>query len=69
MTNKDLADMVNQIIKDHGVSKTFIAAKMQISRQQLDNIFKKKHFSIDDANAILNVLGYYVDDIDIKKLS
>ena len=68
LTNKDLSDMVNQIIKDHGISKTFIASKMGISRQQLDNILKKKHFSINDANSILNIIGYCIDKIEIKKL-
>lgn len=69
VTNKDLANLVMQTIKDHGISKVFIADKMGISRQQLDNILKKKHFSVDDANSILNVIGYYVNKIEIKKLS
>lgn len=69
MTNKDLAELVKQTIKDNGISKTFIAGKMNISRQQLDNILKKKQFSIDDANSILNVIGYTITNIDIKRIS
>lgn len=68
MTNKDLIAIVNQTIKDNGVTKTFISSKMGVSRQQLDNILKKQNFSIDDANKILNVIGYKIDNIAIKKL-
>ncbi len=67
-SNKELIAMVNQIIKDNGVTKTFISSKMGISRQQLDNILKKQSFSIDDANKILNVIGYEINEIAIKKL-
>ena len=67
MTNKDLADMVNQIIKDNGVSKVFISKKLGISRQSLDNIINKKQFSIDDANKILNIIGFEVTGVSVKK--
>ena len=40
-----------------------------MSRQQLDNMLKKKHFSINDANSILNVIGYAIDKVEIKKIS
>lgn len=69
MTNQDLSDMVIKIIKDNGVSKTFIANKLGMSRQQLDNMLKKKHFSINDANSILNVIGYAIDKVEVKKIS
>lgn len=69
MTNQDLSDMVIKIIKDNGVSKTFIANKLGMSRQQLDNMLKKKHFSINDANSILNVIGYSIDKVEVKKIS
>lgn len=67
MTNKDLRDMVNQIIKDNGIKKSFIADKLGISKQALDHLLNKKQFSIDDANKVLTIIGYEVDNITIKK--
>lgn len=68
MTNKDLAKLVNQTIKDNGINKTFISDKLGVTRQQIDNLLNKKQFSIDDANKILNIIGYEIDNISIKKL-
>lgn len=67
MTNKDLSKLVNQIIKDNGINKTFISDKLGIKRQSLDNLMKKKQFSIDDANSILNTFGFEIDNIKVKK--
>lgn len=67
MTNKDLSILVNQIIKDNGINKTFISDKLGIKRQSLDNLMKKKQFSIDDANSILNTFGFEIDKITVKK--
>ena len=68
LTNKDLAELVEKTIKDNGINKTFISNKLGVSRQQINNILKKKNFSIDDANSILNVIGYNIESISIKKL-
>lgn len=68
MTNKDLSKLVNQTIKDNGINKTFISDKLGVTRQQIDNLLNKKQFSIDDANKILNIIGYEIDNISIKKL-
>lgn len=68
MTNKDLSSLVNQLIKDNGINKTFIADKLGIHRQSLDNMMKKQSFSIDDANKILNIIGYEIDNISVKKI-
>lgn len=67
MTNKDLSKLVNQTIKDNGINKTFISDKLSIKRQSLDNLMKKKQFSIDDANSILNTFGFEIDNITVKK--
>lgn len=69
MTNKDLSALVNQTIKDNGINKTFISDKLGVTRQQIDNLLNKKQFSIDDANKILNIIGYEIDNISIKKLN
>ena len=68
MTNKDLSNLVNQIIKHNGINKTFISDKLGISRQALDHMLNKKQFSIDDANKILNIIGFEIDNITTKKL-
>lgn len=68
LTNKDLSDMINQFLKDHGINKSFIARKMSVTRQQIDNLFNKKNFSIDDANKILNTIGFEVNSISIKQI-
>ena len=68
MNNRDLSNLVNQIIKENGINKAFISKKLNISRQALDNMMNKKHFSIDDANKILNIIGFKIDNITIKKL-
>lgn len=67
MTNKDLSKLVNQTIKDNGINKTFISDKLGVTRQQIDNLLNKKQFSIDDANKILNIIGYEIDNISNKK--
>lgn len=69
MTNKDLSALVNQTIKNNGINKTFISDKLGVTRQQIDNLLNKKQFSIDDANKILNIIGYEIDNISIKKLN
>lgn len=65
-TNQELARAVNETILQSGVKKTFISEKLGISRQALDNMISKKHFSIDDANRILSLIGYETI-ADIKK--
>ena len=68
MTNKDLANLVDNTIKETGVTKMHIAKQLKVSRQQIDNILAKQNFSIDDANKLLNVIGYDIDFVSIKKL-
>ena len=68
MDNRALSDLVNQTIKDSGINKTFISTKLGIHRQSLDNLLNKKSFSIDDANKILNTIGYEIDSISVKKI-
>ena len=55
-TNQELAQAVNEAIKESGIKKTALAEKIGLSRQGLDNLLKKQSFSLDDANKILNVI-------------
>lgn len=68
MTNKDLVSLVDDTIKSTGVTKMHIAKQLKVSRQQIDNILAKQNFSIDDANKLLNVIGYEVNNVSIKKI-
>ena len=68
MTNKDLASLVDDTIKNTGVTKMHIANKLGISRQAFDKLLDKKQFSVDDANKILNIIGYNIENVVIKKI-
>ena len=59
-TNQELIQAVNQAIKDSGIKKIWIAEKMGMSRQTLDNLLKKQSFSLDDANKILKIINFSV---------
>lgn len=66
MTNRDLANLIDDTIKNTGVTKMHIAKQLNVSRQQIDNILAKQNFSVDDANKLLNVIGYEIDSVSIK---
>ena len=55
-TNHELAEFVKKAIKASGIKKNDLAENIGLSRQGLDNLLKKKSFSLDDANRILNVI-------------
>lgn len=65
-TNQELAQAVNEAIKESGIKKTALAQKIGLSRQGLDNLLKKQSFSIDDANKILNVIHLSVS-VEMKQ--
>jgi len=67
MTNKDLVQSVNQAINDSGYKKIWIADKMGITRQAFTKLLNKQNFTINDANRILNIIGYEVEFNVIKK--
>ncbi len=55
-TNKELAQAVNEAIKESGIKKTILAEKIGLTRQGLDKLLQKQSFSLDDANKILNII-------------
>lgn len=57
-SNAELSEAVNQIIKESGYKKVFIAEKLGISNQNLNRLISKKNFSLDDANKILNIINH-----------
>lgn len=66
-TNADLIQAVNTAIAESGYKKTWIAEQLGISNQNLSRYLSKKNFSLDDANKILNLIGYEVQSKIIKK--
>lgn len=66
-TNADLIQAVNAAIAESGYKKTWIAEQLGISNQNLSRYLSKKNFSLDDANKILNLIGYEIQSKIIKK--
>ena len=55
-TNQELAQAVNDAIKESGYKKSYISDKLGISRQAFSNFMNKTNFSLDDANKILEII-------------
>lgn len=64
--NEQMKDLINTIIKDNGIKKTFIADNLNISRSNLNSLLNKKNITLDDLKKICDVLGYEIE-INIKK--
>ncbi len=57
-TNQELVQAVKDAIIKSGYKKNWIADQMGISRQAFSNFLNKANFSINDANKILEIIGY-----------
>ena len=68
-TNQELAQAVNEAIKESGIKKTFIAEKLGIKREVFARMLNKKQFSLDDANKVLDILGLETQTKVIKKVT
>ena len=66
-TNQELAQAVNEAIKESGIKKVFIAEKLGIKREVFARMLNKKQFSLDDANKILDIIGLQTETKLIKK--
>ena len=64
--NTELSQAINEIIKESGIKKIYLSDKMGIPNQNFNRLVNKKNISLDDANKILNHLGYTAKII-IKK--
>lgn len=62
-----LSQYIDNFISDKGLKKIWIAEQMGISQQLFYRLQNKKNFNVDDANRILNVIGYKIE-YDIKPL-
>lgn len=52
-----LRDELKKLLIDCGITQRQIAERLNISPQQLSNLFGKKNFSLDDAKKIADALG------------
>ena len=64
--NEQMKDLINTLIKDNGIKKTFIADNLNMSRSNLNSLLNKKNITLDDLKKICDVLGYQIE-INIKK--
>lgn len=66
-SNKEMVEAVEKVIKESGYKKGWIADQLGISKQALTQFLQKVNFSVDDANRILNVIGYEINATIHKK--
>lgn len=64
--NISLVQAVNDAIQESGYKKSYIADRLGITRQNLSKMLAKTNFTVNDANRILNVIGY-VATIELQK--
>lgn len=64
--NKQMKELINAIIKDNGIKKTFIAEQLNITKGSFQNLLNKKNITLDDLKKICDVMGYEIE-INIKK--
>lgn len=64
--NGQMKELINDIIKDNGIKKTFIAEQLNITKGSFQNLLNKKNITLDDLKKICDVLGYQIE-INIKK--
>lgn len=50
-----------QYLKDNGITNTHVARKMDISPQQLQNVFKKQELTITDLKGLCNAINMQCD--------
>lgn len=56
--NTCLVQAVNDAIQESGYKKSYIADCLGMTRQNLSKMLAKTNFTVNDANRILNVIGY-----------
>lgn len=65
-SNEELSQVIEKIINDNGVKKTWLSEQMGIANQNFNRLINKKNLSLDDVNRILKPLGYSAN-ISIEK--
>lgn len=65
--NQELSNAIEKIIDDNGIKKKWLSEKTGIINQNLNRFIKKKNLSLDEANRILDQIGYKAKIIIKKK--
>lgn len=65
--NASLVQAVNNAIQESGYKKSYIADQLGMTRQNLSKMLAKANFTVNDANRILNIIGY-VAAIELQKI-
>lgn len=66
-SNKQIKDEYKKILIDTGMSMTFVADKLDIVPQQLQNKFANKRLAFSDLQEWLDLIGYeLVIDFKLK---
>lgn len=60
-TNRELAELVKEVIYSTGDNQNEIAKKMEMTRQGVSHKLSKVYFNIEDAVSLLDPIGYQVD--------
>lgn len=64
--NNDMKEIINIILKDNGIKKTYVADSLNMSKTTFNSLLNKKNITLDDLKKICDVLGYEIE-INIKK--
>lgn len=56
-----------ELLENNGISNAHVARKMNISPQQLQNVYKKKELTVQDIKRLCDAIGYSVS-ININKI-
>lgn len=64
--NASLVQAVNDAIQESGYKKSYIADQLGMTRQNFSKMLAKTNFTVNDANRILNVIGY-VANMELQK--
>lgn len=65
--NQELSNAIEKIIDDNGIKKKWLSEKTGIINQNLNRFIKKKNLSLDEANRILDQIGYKAKIVIKKK--
>lgn len=55
--NKELSEAIDEVIKESGYKRMYISEQLGIANQNLKRTIHS-NLSLDDANKILNIIGY-----------
>lgn len=58
INSKQFIDDYKKYLENNGISSAHIARKLNMSPQNLQNLYKKQQLTIDDVVGLCNAIGY-----------